>query len=124
MTARMWRGPCAALKAAEADPLWNAIQRRNGRLGVFCSVTNDGRSARFFVIQKRRDGDYNQIDLGTAEGETPHLAVLHGSHQFVGYDAELIQLHHAYLERLAEDIVLDGNSVVRKLGMAADAFLQ
>jgi hypothetical protein len=120
--ARMWRGPCAALKAASADPLWAAIHRRNGRFGVFCQVANDGRSASFFSVSKQR-GDFYQHDLGPAEGADPFLTVLHGSHTYVGYDAELIQLHHAYLERLANDVVLDGGSVAHKLTQAADAFL-
>ena len=120
--ARMWRGPCAALKAAEADPLWAAIHRRNGRIGVFCTVANDGRSASFYSISKSR-GEFYQHDLGQAEGADPYLAVLHGSHTFTGYDAELIQLHHEYLARLAEEIDVDCLMIAGKLKAAADAFL-
>ena len=110
------------MKAAEADPLWAAIHRRNGRLGVFCNTTPDGRRASFFAITKQR-GEWYQHDLGEAEGDDPFLTVLHGSHSYAGTDGELIALHHRYLERLADDIVLDGRSVVRKLEAAADAFL-
>jgi hypothetical protein len=121
--ARMWRGPCAALKAAEADPLWAKLHRRNGRLGVFCNVTSDGRTASFYTISKQR-GEWYQHDLGDAAGDDPMLAVLHGSHSFTPFDGDLIQLHHAYLERLAENIVLDGRSVAAKLAQAVDAFCE
>jgi hypothetical protein len=118
----MWRGPVAAMKAAEADPLWAKLHRRNGRLGVFCNVTNDGRSASFYTISKQR-GEWLQHDLGEAAGDDPMLTVLHGSHSFTPLDGDLLQLHHAYLESLAESIVFDGGSVVHKLGAAADAFV-
>jgi hypothetical protein len=120
---RMWRGPCEALKSAEADPLWAKLHRRNGRLGVFCNVDQAGRQASFFSISKHR-GEFYQHDLGDVTGADPMLTVLRGAHKFTPLDGDLIQLHHAYLERLAEDIVLDGGSIVTKLGQAVDAFCE
>jgi hypothetical protein len=116
--ARMWHGPSVELKAAEADPLWAAIHRRNAKLGVFCNTTPDGKAASFYTIS----GNV-QHDLGTVEGADPMLAALWGSHKFAGYDADLIQLHHSYLDRLAEDIVLDGYAIVRNLCQAVDQFI-
>lgn len=121
--ARMWRGPCAALKAAEADPLWAKLHRRNAKLGVFCNVESDGRAASFYTISKQR-GDFFQHDLGGAAGDDPMLTVLHGSHTFTPLDGDLIQLHHAYLERLAENIADAGQYVVRKLVQCADEFCE
>lgn len=121
--ARMWRGPSAEMKAAEADPLWAKLHRRNGRLGIFCDVDNAGRIASFFRVAQQR-GEFYRHELGVVEGADPMLSVLRGSHEFTPLDGDLIQLHHAYLERLAEDIVLDGNSVVSKLGQAVDAFCE
>lgn len=120
---RMWRGPCEAIRATESDPLWAAIQRRNGRLGVFCNVDNDARVAEFYTIEERRGGLY-QIDLGRVEGNhgDPYLLCLWGSHDFTDLDPELIQLHHQYLGRLAENIVLDGRMLVSKLEAAAMEF--
>lgn len=119
----MWHGPSAELRAAEADPLWAKLHRRNGKRGIFCNTSPDGRTASFYAIQKQR-GEWYQHDLGTAQGDDPMLTVLHGSHTYAGVDPELIQLHHRYLERLAEDIVLDCRSVVTKLANAADTFCE
>jgi hypothetical protein len=120
--ARMWRGPTAELKKAEADPLWAAIHRRAGRLNVFCDAEHDGRTAKFFKLEKRSDGWY-RIELDTVRGADPMLTALWGAHRFTPLDAELLQLHHTYLERLAEEIAHDGGSVVLKLGQAVDQFL-
>ena len=119
---RMWRGPCADLKSASTDPLWAAIHRRNGRLGISCNVALDGRSAEFFRIEKR-GGDFYQFDLGRVEGGDPMFTVLHGSHEFTPLDPELIELHHAYIERQAEQIVADSRLIAQKLEAAADEFL-
>jgi hypothetical protein len=120
--ARMWRGPSAAMKAAESDPLWASLHRRNACLGIFCNVTNDGRLASFYTISNQRGGPF-QHDLGESSGDDPMLTVLHGSHTFTPFDAELMRLHHAYLERMSESIVLDGHSITRKLAQAVDAFV-
>jgi hypothetical protein len=119
----MWRGPSAAMKAAEADPIWAKLHRRNGRLGVFCTVDNGGRQASFYSISKR-GGEFYQHDLGESAGDDPMLTVLHGSHSFTPLDGDLLQLHHAYLESLAESIVLDGHAITDKLGQAVDAFCE
>jgi hypothetical protein len=121
--ARMWRGPCAALKAAESDPLWSALHRRNGKLGVFCNVSSDGRLAQFHTITKHR-GEWYQNDLGEAQGRDPFLTVLRGSHRFTPLDAELLDLHSRYLERLADEIAGDLHAVVTKLGRAVDAYCE
>jgi hypothetical protein len=118
----MWRGPSAAMKAAEVNPIWAKLHRRNGQLGVFCTVDNDGRQASFYRITKQR-GEWYQHDLGESAGDDPMLTVLHGSHTFTPLDGDLLQLHHAYLESLAESIVLDGHAITDRIGQAVDAFL-
>jgi hypothetical protein len=119
---RMWRGPCEALKATNADALWAAIHRRGGRLNIACNVAHDGRSANFFRVEKIR-GEWFQFDLGRVEGGDPYSTVLAGYRRYTPLDAELLTQNHSYLERMAEDIVLDGNAIVAKLGQAADCFL-
>jgi hypothetical protein len=52
------------------------------------------------------------------------LTVFTGSHKFTPLDGDLLQLHHAYLESLAESIVLDGHAITDKLGQAVDAFCE
>lgn len=119
---RLWRGPSAELKATSSDPLWAAIHRRGGRLNVACHVEHDGRSATFFRIEKVR-GDFLQFDLGRVQGRDPYSTVLEGYRRFTPLDTELLQQNHSYVERLAENVVLDGNSLVRKLGRAVDQFV-
>lgn len=118
----MWRGPSAELRRAEANPLWAKLHRRNGRLGIFCNSTHDGFTASFYSISKQR-GEWYQHDLGEVRGADPMLAVLHGSHTYTPADPELMQIHHAYLEHLAEEIVLDGRLIATKLAKAVDQFI-
>jgi hypothetical protein len=120
--ARMWRGPCEALRAAHADPLWAAIHRRGGRHFVACNVAPDGRSADFYRLEKVK-GEWYSFDLGRVQGGDPHFTVLAGYRRFTPLDAELIQLNAAYLDRVAGDIVLDGRAVVSKLMFAVDQFV-
>lgn len=118
---RMWRGPCEALRQASSDPLWAAIHRRGGRLSVACTVAHDGRSADFYRVEKIK-GEWYRFDLGRVEGGDPYFTVLAGYREFTPFDPELFEQNHAYLERVAEDVVLDGRLIASKLGQAVDAF--
>lgn len=120
---RMWRGPCEALRAAYSDPLWGAIHRRGGRLHIACTVTDDGRFADFYRIEKI-NGEWYRFDLGRVKGGDPYFTVLAGYRRFTPLDAELIEQNHAYIERQAESIVFDGHSISIKLGQAVDAFCE
>lgn len=121
---RMWRGPCDALKAASSDPLWAAIHRRGGRLGVFCNVTHDGKLASFFSVEKIR-GEYYQRDIGQARSDgDPYFAVLAGFRQFTPLDPELIALNASYIGRLADEIESDCHMLAVKLDKAVDAYCE
>jgi hypothetical protein len=120
--AKIWKGPCEALRRAHADPLWAAIHRRAGRLFVACNIADNGRSGTFYRVEKIK-GEWYQFDLGRAEGSDPFSTALAGYRRFTPLDAELVAQNHQYLDRLAEDIVLDGRAIVRTLNQAADYFL-
>lgn len=119
---RMWRGPAAELKEAQADPLWAAIHRRGGRLGVACNVESDGRTADFWRVEKR-GADFYQVELGRVRGADPYMTVLNGYRRWTPLDAELVSLNVRYLEREALAIVADCRLVVSKLEQAVESFL-
>lgn len=112
--AKMWRGPSEALTAAHGDPLWAAIHRRNGKLGVACDTDQDGLTARFYSVTKRGDAWY-QHDLGRVEGADPILTALWGSHRFTAPDAELFKFHYAYLDRLFGEIEMTARDVLKRI---------
>jgi hypothetical protein len=122
---RMWRGPSERLKAAEADPLWALIHRRNGRLGVACNVDNQSHTAFFYRVEQAggRCGTWFQYDLGRVEGPDPMFNVLWGSHDFTTPDAELFDLHHRYLLQLADEVADQIHLLDVKLVKACDQFL-
>jgi hypothetical protein len=120
---RMWRGPSPELQAARNDRLYAEIIRRAGRLGIsFSDNHQSGRKLTASTISKGKDGDWYQRDIGDVEAADPTLAVLWASHRFTPLDGELLGFHHQYLERLAENIVLDGHMIVSKLEAAAGEF--
>jgi hypothetical protein len=112
---KMWKGPTPLLRAAHSSPLWAAIHRRNGRLGVFCDSDTTGQALSAFAIRKGRDGEWYRHELGAVESDTPLSAALKLSHEFTPYDADLVSLHHAYIESLAEDVVIDGKALVKRI---------
>lgn len=116
---RIWSGPCEALKKAQADPLWAAMHRRNGRLGVACTIEPDGRSGDFYEVVKRR-GEWYRHDLGRVSGENPFIVTLNGSHRFTPFDAELRDMHYTYLDRLAGDVEEGLHDLVKAADGAAD----
>ena len=111
--AKMWKGPCEALRAAHADPLWAAIHRRAGRQGVFMDIDLEATIGTFFTIEN----GYKRV-VGQVRGSDPMLIALHGYHRFTDSDSELFEQHHTYLLRLADEIASDVALVIDKLGKA------
>lgn len=117
--AQMWRGPSAELKEANADLLWAAIHRRNGRLHISCDIDGSGREGTFYELRKQR-GEWHRFDLGRVTGETPFIVALNGSHQFTPLDSELVALHAAYIGRLADEIDYQGHDLLKSIAGRAD----
>lgn len=123
--AKMWKGPCARLKAAYADSdIWAKLHRWAGRQRIYGDSDHEATIATIYRLSGG-NGSYARHDLETiteSHGD-PYLLFFHGYARHAAVDSEFFALYARYLERLAEDIVLDGHSIVKKLGQAADAFL-
>jgi hypothetical protein len=91
--ARMWRGPCAALKAAEADPSWARLHRRNAERGVFCDMDNSGRAASFYTISKQRGEILSARSRGSARAPILCSPCFRGSHRFTSARRRAYDLH-------------------------------
>jgi hypothetical protein len=115
--ARMWRGPTAELKKRRSR---SSCGPRSiaAPAGSTSSATSSMTAAPPASSRSKSARGWYRIELGTVRGADPMLTALWGAHRFTPLDAELLQLHHAYLERLAEEIAHDGGSVVLKLGQA------
>ena len=120
---KMWKGPTPLLRAAYANPVWAALHRRNGRLGVCCDTDpTTGCHAEVFVIRKGRDGEWYRQELGAVEGDTPLSTAFKASHEFTPFDAELLTLHHEYIESLAEDAVFETRQLMKRIDSAVEEY--
>jgi hypothetical protein len=112
---KMWKGPTPALIAAQANSLWAAIHRRNSRLGIFSDTDFAGQKATAFCLSKGRDGEWCRRDLGVVEGDSPLSTAFKLSHEFTEFDAELLSLHHEYVESLADEAVVEARHLVKRI---------
>lgn len=109
---KLWKGPCAELKADYDDLLARRLHRRASRLLISYRAEHDGRSAQVFRIEERRDGWY-QIPIGVAYGgDVPNLWLnIHLAH--TPLDAELFEIASTMILRRAESC-LDRIADLRK----------
>lgn len=121
---RMWRGHNAELKAAEANPLWALLHRRNGKINISCNVDSQDNTAEFYRIEQGsgRCGTWFRYDLGEVKGVDPMFNCLWGSHRFTPADAELFSLHYQVILGRLDEITTE-LAALDKLDHALDEFL-
>lgn len=119
---KMWKGPCAELKADYDDLLARRLHRRASRLLIAYYASHDGRSAEVHRIEKRA-GEWYMVPLGTAYGDDVPNLWLNIHLQYTPFDAELFEIGSAMILRRSEDIVLDCRHLTAKLEAVAEVFL-
>jgi hypothetical protein len=121
--ARMWKGPNAEHKRAMSDPLYAAIARRCGRLGIFFKTDIEtGRKAQAFKLETPggRCGTLFQHDIGEASGPDPWATALHVAIKFTPFDTELLAQYGAYLDNKLDEIESEFHLLGTRLGGTID----
>ena len=95
----LWTGPSPEVTAALGGKLAMRLHRRAGRQSVAYNLTNDGRSAEVFRIERRGPGNYRFVPLGTATGGDPLDTFLDAAISFTAFDSELVELASELIER-------------------------
>jgi hypothetical protein len=114
--AKMWKGPCEALKASYSCPIAVRLARRAGEQHIAYDTDHSGTRATVWRME-RRSGEWCRVDLGTAEGADPMNTYINVALEFTRHDQELFSLIAAQIDKRAEEVI----SVLRDLVKRADA---
>lgn len=111
---KMWKGPCAELKADYDDHLAQRLHRRASRLLISYTAAHDGRSAEVRQLWKRGEDYYYDV-LGRVQGgDVPNLW-LNIHLRYTPFDAELFEIASAMILRRAEQLAGRMGGAVKRI---------